>query len=48
MYDLNELVEEDTGWELLVAEGINARGAITGYGRIDGRTRAFLLVPAGR
>jgi probable HAF family extracellular repeat protein len=48
MYDLNDLVEADSGWELLVAEGINARGAIAGYGRIDGQTRAFLLVPTGR
>jgi probable HAF family extracellular repeat protein len=48
MYDLNDLVGADSGWELLVAEGINARGAIAGYGRIDGQTRAFLLVPVGR
>ena len=48
MHDLNDLVEADTGWELLAAKGINNRGAITGYGRIDGQTRAFLLVPAER
>ena len=48
MYDLNDLVDSDTGWELLAAEGINNRGAITGYGRIDGQTRAFLLTPTGR
>ena len=48
MHDLNGLVDADTGWELLAAEGINDRGAITGYGRIDGETRAFLLTPTGR
>lgn len=48
MHDLNDLIDADTGWELLAAEGINSRGAITGYGRIDGQTRAFLLVPTGR
>jgi probable HAF family extracellular repeat protein len=47
MYDLNDLVDAD-GWDLRAAEGINARGAITGHGRIGGETRAFLLVPAGR
>jgi probable HAF family extracellular repeat protein len=48
MHDLNDLVDADTGWELLAAEGINNRGAITGYGRFEGQTRAFLLVPTGR
>jgi probable HAF family extracellular repeat protein len=32
MHDLNDLVEADTGWGLLAAEGMNNRGAITGYG----------------
>jgi probable HAF family extracellular repeat protein len=48
MHDLNDLVDAGTGWELLAAEGINSRGAITGYGRIDGQTRAFLLTPTDR
>jgi hypothetical protein len=48
MHDLNDLVGPGSGWELRAAEGINDRGAITGYGRYAGETRAFLLVPAQR
>jgi extracellular elastinolytic metalloproteinase len=40
--DLNELVQ-DTDWTLEEAEGINARGEVTGTGIIDGRRRAFML-----
>ncbi|WP_052669037.1 DUF3466 family protein [Nitriliruptor alkaliphilus] len=47
MHDLNDLVDADE-WDLRAAEAINAGGAITGYGLIDGQTRAFLLVPTER
>ena len=40
--DLNDLVQ-DTGWELLEAEGINARGEVTGTGVIDGERHGFML-----
>jgi probable HAF family extracellular repeat protein len=45
LFDLNDLVDPDSGWELLAAEAINNGGAITGYGRFAGQTRSFLLVP---
>ena len=34
-----------SGWNLRSAEGINADGAIVGYGTFGGNTRAFLLTP---
>jgi len=43
--DLNDWIESDTGWTLQVARRINASGKIVGYGRREGRTRAFLLTP---
>jgi hypothetical protein len=45
LYDLNDLVDPDSGWTLLVAEAINDDGTIVGYGVKDdeiGR-RAVLL-----
>jgi probable HAF family extracellular repeat protein len=48
LHDLNDLIPDGTGWELLAAEAINASGTITGYGRLNGETRSFLLTPAGR
>jgi probable HAF family extracellular repeat protein len=45
MRDLNELIPEGSGWQLLAAEGINSSGAITGYGRLNGEIRSFLLTP---
>jgi probable HAF family extracellular repeat protein len=46
MTDLNSLIPADSGWTLQVANAINDKGQITGYGRINGRTHAFLMTPA--
>jgi probable HAF family extracellular repeat protein len=46
MVDLNMRIPRDSGWVLLVANGINNRGQIVGYGRRNGQKRAFLLTPA--
>jgi predicted outer membrane repeat protein len=44
--DLNNLIDRNTGWELIKAYGINDDGWIVGYGRYtEGQTRAFLLIP---
>ncbi|MDR4485354.1 MAG: DUF3466 family protein [Nitrospirales bacterium] len=43
--DLNKLIPTDTGWELLAAQAINDKAHIVGFGRLNGNTRAFLLVP---
>lgn len=43
--DLNTLIPADTGWELLAAQAINDNADIVGFGRLNGETRAFLLVP---
>jgi probable HAF family extracellular repeat protein len=48
MWNLNDLIDPASGWELLAAEGINNRGMIVGYGRLRGEIRSFLLVPRGR
>jgi probable HAF family extracellular repeat protein len=46
MYDLNDLVPADSGFELLLAESINNSGQIVGTGvNPDHQTRAFLLTP---
>ncbi len=41
--NLNELVQPDSGWELLVASDINESGQIAGTGLRDGRPSAFRL-----
>jgi probable HAF family extracellular repeat protein len=50
MYDLNDFLPPDTGWELLVAKDINDAGQIVGWGKVDldddgnfDETHAFLL-----
>jgi len=40
--NLNDLLQEGSGWVLRSAEGINSRGQITGYG-FGGQTRSFVL-----
>lgn len=46
--DLNTLLPPGTGWFLTSASDIDAQGAIVGEGvRPDGKTRAYLLTPAG-
>ncbi len=46
MQDLNTLVSADSGWTLTSASGINDSGWITGTGRYNGETHAYLLKPA--
>ena len=43
--DLNDLIPQGGGWELISATDINDAGQIVGVGRINGLTRAFLLTP---
>lgn len=45
IFDLNELIPADSGWDLLSANGVNSRGQIVGFGTLAGETRAFLLTP---
>ncbi len=45
MRDLNDLLPANSGWVLRSAEGINEQGWITGYGTLNGVTRAFVLIP---
>lgn len=52
MYDLNDLIPQGGGWELITANAINDKGQIAGYGYFSGgaaagHPRAFLLKPAG-
>lgn len=43
MYDLNNLIPANTGWELTQATGISESGQIAGYGVLNKRIHAFLL-----
>lgn len=43
--DLNTLIDENFGWNLFSAYGINDLGQIVGEGIINGQTHAFLLTP---
>ena len=43
--DLNSLIPEDSGWELLFANNINDNGVIVGDGLYQGEQRGFLLTP---
>src|SRR5690242_19530749 len=45
MTDLNTLIPSESGWVLQVAQAINNRDEIVGYGMINGKSRAFLLKP---
>jgi probable HAF family extracellular repeat protein len=45
LYDLNELLAPDCGWELIQAVGINNRGEIVGIGSQSGQDRIVLLRP---
>lgn len=45
MQDLNNLIPANSGWVLQEARAINNKGKITGFGTINGQTRAFLLKP---
>ncbi|MCX6664990.1 MAG: PEP-CTERM sorting domain-containing protein, partial [Euryarchaeota archaeon] len=43
IYDLNDFISPDSGWELIEANDINDAGQIVGYGIHNGSIRAFLL-----
>jgi probable HAF family extracellular repeat protein len=45
MRDLNQMVPDGSGWELVEARSINDVGQIVGTGKMAGQTRAFLLTP---
>jgi probable HAF family extracellular repeat protein/T5SS/PEP-CTERM-associated repeat protein len=45
MQDLNGLIPANSGWVLSEAHAINDKGQITGFGTVNGQTRAFLLKP---
>jgi probable HAF family extracellular repeat protein len=45
MFDLNDLIPFDAGWELLSASDINDHGQIVGVGITGGERHAFLLTP---
>ena len=45
MFDLNDRLPPDSGWELLEARAINNRGQIVGHGLLNGEQRGFLLTP---
>lgn len=48
MYDLNNLIPANSGWNLQVAYGINDAGQIVGIGVHGGQSHPFLLTPARR
>ncbi len=46
---LNALIEQGTGWDLLVANDINDSGIIVGYGEVpNGDLHGFVLLPVTR
>ena len=45
LIDLNDIIPPESGWHLTRANGINNNGQIAGHGKVDGKTRAFLLTP---
>jgi probable HAF family extracellular repeat protein len=45
LFDLNSLMDADSGWTLESAFGINELGQIVGAGRLNGLSSAFLLDP---
>lgn len=45
LHDLNQLLENDAGWEVIQALAINNRGEIIGIGSHTGQDRVILLRP---
>lgn len=45
MKDINDLLPANSGWELISALDINNNGQIVGFGKFNGRDKAFLLTP---
>lgn len=46
MVDLNTLLPQGSGWELLTARAINDRGEVVGQGRYQGALHAYVLSPS--
>jgi len=46
-YNLNDLIDPASGWELFYAFDINNRGQIAGWGKFNGQWSGFVLTPAG-
>lgn len=45
MFDLNALIDPNSGWNLESARDINSAGQIVGTGTFNGMTRGFILNP---
>lgn len=45
LYDLNDLLPSESGWDLESATSINDLGQIVGTGTYDGETEGFLVTP---
>ncbi|MBC8101020.1 MAG: hypothetical protein H7Z41_00350 [Cytophagales bacterium] len=45
LWDLNQWIQEDSGWLLQAAVAVNEKGQIVGEGTFGGRHRGFLLTP---
>jgi probable HAF family extracellular repeat protein len=45
VYDLQDLLPVNSGWNYVTAKAINNRGQIVGSGSLHGRSRALLLTP---
>jgi probable HAF family extracellular repeat protein len=45
LFDLNDLLLNSPGWEILEAKAINDLGQIVGQGRFNGQERAFIMNP---
>ena len=43
--DLNNLIPPKSGWDLFDARSINNKRQIVGFGKFNGKTRAYLLTP---
>lgn len=48
IYDLNNLIDNNLGWELTSALKINNQGQIIGRGYLNGQQRSFLLAPVSQ
>jgi len=45
MYNLNDLIDPNSGWIVQAANGINDHGQITGYGNFFGVQHAYIMTP---
>ena len=48
IYDLNNLIDNNLGWELTSALKINNKGQIIGSGNLNGQSGYFLLTPTSK